>query len=241
MPDTALDPSDAEAGRILITSHPTSKCPGPNGLRSDYLTHLPLARYASLTWLLQLILVGRTLPPIARWLLSNSKLLVFPKQDQHSSRTGKRPIGVPQLLRRLTGKRILKRLRVRMAEFFASLKVSKALSGGCEIAVLPSRSNLEAEGRGLPSMDLSSAFNTVNRDQHGNLVKDFSRSDPLCASHLRHPCPYVCTQGWTTPRHISVEEGVHISGYPGPALMMSPLRHPVRNLFDTGRHRSSLY
>lgn len=81
--------------------------PGADRLRSDHVTHLPVATYTSLARLIQLILEGRTLPSIARWLLSNSKLLIFPKRDNQDARTGMGPIRLPELLRKLAGKSTL--------------------------------------------------------------------------------------------------------------------------------------
>ena len=121
---------------------PPGKCPGPSGLRSDHLTHLPVATYESLARLLQLILEGRTLPPIARWLLGNSKVLVLPQRDNEGARTSIKPIGIPELLRKLAGKWILRSLRQRMFNFVAPLQVGIAFAGGCELDVLPTRLQL---------------------------------------------------------------------------------------------------
>ena len=241
VPTPALDPPNAEAVRQLIASLPTGKSPGPSGLRSDHLTHLPDATYASLARLLQLILEGRALPQIACRLLSNSKLLVFPKHDDHGSRTGIRPIGVPELLRKLTGKWILKVLRLRMADFFAPLQVGIALSGGCELAVLPTRLNLEADDCGLLSLDFSNAFNTVNRQV---IMDIWSRIFPEALPFVRAiydtpPQTFAAGGDWTTPHHISVEEGVQQGDPLGPSLFASALQlilvtaHRATRLSDT--------
>ena len=74
-----------------------------------------------------------------------------------------RPIGLLELYRKLAGKWTLQRLRNGMADFFAPLQGGIALSGDCELAVLPTRLNLEKEHCGLLSLDFSNPFNTVNR------------------------------------------------------------------------------
>lgn len=76
---------------------------------------------------------------MSRWLLSNSKLLLFQKHDDHGSRTSTKHIGVSKLLRNLARKWLLDRIRPCMADFFAPLQAGTALSGVCEVAVLPTR------------------------------------------------------------------------------------------------------
>ena len=225
-PTEPLAPPDSAALRKIIASLPPGKCPGPSGLRNDHITHLPDATYASLARLPRLLLEGTALPTMARWLLSSTKLIVFTKSCDHGIHTGGRPIGVPELYRKLAGKWILQRLRHRMAEFFAPLQVGNALSGGCELAVLPTRLNLETEDSGLLSLDFSNAFNTVTRKVILAIwAKILPEALPFIQTiHATPPETFAVGPDWTTPRCITVEEGVQQGDPLGPSLFASALQ-----------------
>lgn len=141
---------------------------------------------------------------MSRWLLSNSKLLLFQKHDDHGSRTSTKHIGVSKLLRNLARKWLLDRIRPCMADFFAPLQAGTALSGVCEVAVLPTRLYLEAEDRSLLYLDFTNAFNTVNRKVVMESGRGFFQ-DALPFVQATYAIPtqaFTAVPGWTTPSHI---------------------------------------
>lgn len=96
-----------------------------------------------------------------------------------------------------------------MAQFLVPIQMDIALLGGCELAVLPIRWNLEMEGSDLLSLDFSHAFKTVNKTVMLDLwSKIFPETLPFV--EIINVTPFrrlVASQDWTTPRCISVEEG----------------------------------
>lgn len=98
--------------------------------------------------------------------------------------------------------------------------------GCCELAVLPTRLNLEAEDRGLLSLDFSNASTTANRKV---VLEIWSRIFPKALSFVQtvHANPYeeIATGlERTALRHIFVEAAVQQEGTPlGPSLFASAL------------------
>ena len=74
-----------------------------------------------------------------------------------------RPIAVADVMRMLAGELLLQRLRHRMAEIFASLRVGTALLVGSGLAVPLPRLALQHEAAGLPTIAFHNALNTVSR------------------------------------------------------------------------------
>lgn len=78
------------------------------------------------------------------YLLTTASLVVESERNSSILATGRLRLSISsELLRKLAGKRILKRLHLClcMADFEALLQVGITLSGGCELAVRPTRLN----------------------------------------------------------------------------------------------------
>ena len=134
---------------------------------------------------------------------------LIPLKKDDSAEIKIRPIGIGEILRRITGKCIVKTLKLDLQEASGILQTCSGISSGIEAAIHAMRKTFnDDECEAMLLVDASNAFNSLNRAaavhnlQH--LCPPFYRY-----IHNTYQCPAdLVVNGSDEDGHISSEEGV---------------------------------
>jgi hypothetical protein len=160
-----VEPADVERE---IRAFPRGSAGGPTGLRPQHLKDaLQTAAHrdevlSQLTSLTNLLARGQA-PPATAELFAGASLAALPKKDG-----GLRPVAVGETLRRLVGKCLCHEVASAARARLAPLQLGVAVPGGTEAAIHCARQwwtrNLGNEQKVFVKLDLSNAFNTLDRN-----------------------------------------------------------------------------
>ena len=149
-----------------LRAFPAETSPGPTGLRVQHLKDACVAGgtdafLSHLAGVVQLLARGRA-PHFVAPVLAGAGLVALPKPNG-----GVRPIAVGEIMRRLTGKCLMKIVRADAHNHFWPLQVGVAVPHGAEIAIHTVRAWLRrhrtSNAKVLVKLDFANAFNQVSR------------------------------------------------------------------------------
>jgi len=155
---------------------PQGKSPGPSGLRAE---HLQGANQRTMVALIRVLRQLATAPenfssPLTRALRS-SRLLPFAKPQKEADppqRPGVRPIGVPEVLRKIATQWTPRAVIDRVRELLVPLQLGIGVSGGCERALHVIQAHLACKPDAVVlRLDLENAFNRIDRRIAKRLVE----------------------------------------------------------------------
>jgi len=158
----------AETVVATIRSAAPGKAPGPSGLRMDHLRALTLAGSDALVRVVQLLSSADgvdQVPPVARRALcaANLLLLVQPGGVGAAGVPGLRPIGMPETIRELVGKALMREVLPEARRYFVPLQREVSVSGACEDLVHEADARLALEPTwGVLQLDFKNAFNKIS-------------------------------------------------------------------------------
>ena len=215
-PAAAPEISDVEIDKA-IRSFPRGSAAGPSALRPQHLKEalVPGMRdevLRQIAALATMLARGEADPVVRPWLCGGS-LAALRKQDG-----GLRPVAVGETWRRLVGKVLSKKASDDIKAYLEPLQVGVGTQGGCEALVHTVRQwmgrNSDNANCVLALLDLSNAFNTVDRSQVRQAIR---RVAPSLA-----PWVDFCYGGDSTlllgPHRLSSARGVQQGDPLGPAL-----------------------
>ena len=226
---------DTEAVSRAIKSFPKGSGCGPSGLRPQHLRDALVPGFEDevirqLTAVVNILAKGEA-PAEVRAFMSGAMLAALPKDDGDL-----RPIAVGEVLRRLVGKCSADNVKNDMREILEPWQVGVGTPGGCEAVVHAVRhwflSFWQDTDRVLARIDLSNAFNTIDRQEILASIREFAPS----------LAPWVdWTYGASSHlqlgmHHISSQRGVQQGDPLGPLLFSLALHRA----FTRVRQRASL-
>ena len=162
-PDERITISTADVLHAARTC-PRRSAPGPSGLRFEHLTSALMddpALRAHIAKFTQLLIDGAVAEDIIRLTcLNDARLVALEKENDDV-----RPIAIGDSLRRLLSRVVLRKVRSEADSCLAPTQLGVGYSGGAE-AIFHAASSLLHRRRDLcvVAVDLSNAFNSVNRD-----------------------------------------------------------------------------
>jgi len=126
------------------------KAPGPSGLRMEHLWALTSAGRVALVRVVQLLSSAEgvdQVPPVARRALGAANLLflVKPGGVDAAGVPGLRPIGMPEIIRKLVGKALMREVLPDARRYFLPLQRAVGVSGACEDLVHKADARLAVE------------------------------------------------------------------------------------------------
>ena len=210
--------------RPLIYALPKGSAAGPSGLRAEHLYGLSATGLSSLASVLNLLLRGEPSSSVVWSLLARSKLVLLAKKGHVADAPRVRPIGVPEVFRRLASKALLQLVRSRSRQFFAPVQLGISVPGGCEAVNLAVRSHLQhAPEAGALFLDFRNAFNEISRRRAFSVLEavfpelhPFLRSVYSCEETGPLYLGHVDAAG--LPRMLFAREGVQQGDTLGPLL-----------------------
>jgi len=127
----------AETVVVTIRSVARGKAPGPSELQMEHLWALTSAGRDALVRVVQLLSSADSVdqvPPVARRALgaANLLLLVKPGGVDAAGVPGLRPIGIPETIRKLVGKALMREMLPDARRYFVPLQRAVGVSGTCE-------------------------------------------------------------------------------------------------------------
>ena len=210
-----------------VSSFPRDSAPGPTGLRAQHLHDALTAGHKGpvveqLTLVANLLARGAA-PAALAPSVAGAGLVALQKPGG-----GVRPIAVGEVLRRVVGKCLCAQHREQARSHFEPLQLGVACPLGAEAAVHAARDWLDQAGPGrcMLKLDISNAFNTIDRQTVLNAVKDnfpgMARWVHWCygqPSHLRFGKHTLCSAS-------GVQQGDPL----GPLLFANALQHVLLRL-----------
>jgi len=127
----------AETVVATIRSVARGKAPGPSGLQMEHLWALMSAGRDALVRVVQLLSSADSVdqvPPVARRALGAANLLLLVKSGgvDAAGVPGLRPIGIPETIRKLIGKALMREVPPDARRYFVPLQRAVGVSGACE-------------------------------------------------------------------------------------------------------------
>ncbi len=167
-PFTNTSPLQVSPAAVIkaIQSFPNGSAAGPDGLRPQHIKDLLIGAaddnplLVAITDLINLLLEGKTPPPVRAALFGATLLAVVKKQG------GILPIAVGYVWRRLVAKVACSHVKDASTSLLAPRQLGFGVSGGAEAAVRAARRFLDNMQRGqlFVKIDFRNAFNTLRRD-----------------------------------------------------------------------------
>ena len=151
-----------------IRSAARDKAPGPSRLRTDHLWALTSALRDALVRVVQLLTLADgvdEVPPVARRALvaANLLLVVKPGGVATAGVPGLRPIGMPETIRKLVGKALMREVLPDARRYVMPLQREVGVSGACEDVVHEADARLALKPTcGVLQLDLENAFNEMS-------------------------------------------------------------------------------
>jgi len=166
----AAAPGVTRAGvAAVVREAPRGKAPGPSGLRVEHLWALDAAGRDALGGVL-VLLAGPAgaarMPACASRALAGTDLLLLRKPGgvQADGLPRLRPIGMPEVLRKLAATALARAVRSAAAALFAPLQLGVGVPSACERILHEVRAHLAAHPtHALVQLDFANAFNLVSR------------------------------------------------------------------------------
>jgi len=158
----------AETVFATIRLEARGKALGPSGLRMEHLWALTLAGRDALVRVFQLLSSADGFDqvlPVARRALgaANLLLLVKPGGVDAAGVPGLRPIGMPETIRKLVGKALMREVLPDARRYFMPLQRAVGVSGACEDLAHEADAQLAVEPTwGLLQLDFKNAFNKIS-------------------------------------------------------------------------------
>jgi len=143
-------------------------CPGPSGLRVEHLQALEQhVRPALVRFLRTISTEPENLPEILLQSLRRSRLVPLaknPNSESVPSSPRLRPIGIPEVLRKVASQWVLQHVVPRARDFLLPTQLGVGVSGGSEAVLHTIQAHLHYEpAHILLKLDLENAFNRVDR------------------------------------------------------------------------------
>lgn len=143
---------------------------GPSKIDADFFKHIICTKFykshtenlcQAIADLTKLLATEETDPHFLRHFVSG-RLIPLRKGDSDQIKI--RPIGIGEILRRITGKCIVKTLKTDLQEATSILQTCSGVSSGIEVAIHAMRTTFyEEDCEAILLVDASNAFNSLNR------------------------------------------------------------------------------
>lgn len=229
----AVDFSDIPGGDVFsseevllqVNSFPNQSAPGPSAIRPEFLKEAlsmddPRNVLGAITSLVNFFSVRAVSYPDLAPILFGGSLIPFRKKKDGS---GIRPIVVSEVFRRLTSKCFTCKYRAQMVDFLGQHQVGVGTPNGSERVVHALRKFIEVngqeEGWGLLQVDITNAFNTINRSSFLSAV---SANFPSISSYV-HAAYGRESLLYTSSGHVVCAQGVQQGDPLGPFLFSAGL------------------
>ena len=241
-----------DADLVKIAAKEIQGSGGPSKIDADFFKHILCTKFfknhsenlcQAIADLTKRLATERIDPKYLRHFIAG-RLIPLKKDDSNNIKI--RPIGIGEILRRITGKCIVKTLKMDLQVATSILQTCSGVSSGIEAAIHAMRTTFSEEScEAVLLVDASNAFNSLNR---AAAVHNLQQICPPFYQYINNtyqcPADLVINSANGEDKHISSEEGVTQGDVCAMALYgvsTKPIIQELHNNTDSARCRQCWY